>query len=171
MAKELKNLIVKEYETKLKDVDNFVVVSYRGVGALESVELRDKLRQSNVMFNVVKNSLVAIVFKELGCSELNDFVDGPSAVATNKGESVDLVKALVACSDKYSGFNLNGGYFDGQKVSAAEIDELSKIPDRSVVNAQILGGIKAPMVGIVSSVNTIMRNLLFCLKEIKGKKQ
>ena len=170
MAKELKKIIVEEYMARFKDADNYVVVSSRGVGAMDSVQLRDKLRDSNVMLSVVKNSLVTIVFKELGYSGLNDFLDGPSAVVTNQGESVDLVKPLVACVDKYSGLKINGGCFGGREVTSAEIDELSKIPDRSVLNAQILGGIKAPLVGVVNCVNTVMRNLLFCLKEIEGKK-
>lgn len=171
MAKELKNLIVKEYLTKFKDIRNFVIVSCKGVNALEAVELRERLRNNGVMFRVVKNSLIIIAFKEIGISELNEYVNGPCAVAANTNDCVELAKALADCERELENFKINGGYLDGRQVSSDEIVELSKIPDRSVVNAQILAGICSPMVGMVNVLNGVLRNLLVCLKEIRDKKQ
>ena len=171
MAKELKNLMVKEYVASLKDKKNFVLVSYQGVNSLEAVEYREKLRNSGVIFSVVKNSLIAIAFKEIGIPELKEYVHGQCAVAANVEECVVLAKALVDCEKEVENFKINGGYLDGRQVSPASIVELSKIPDRSVVNAQILAGIRSPMVGIVSGLNGVLRKLAVCFKEIKEKKQ
>lgn len=171
MARELKNLIVKEYLAEYKGSSNFVLLSYQGLNALESIELREKLQNKNVAFKVLKNSLSIIVFKELGVTELIDYVTGQCALATNTGDSIEFVKALVGCLAGYPSLKINGGVFEGKQVSVDEIETLSKIPDRSVLYAQILGGIKSPMVGIVNSINCVLRNLLFCLNEIKEKKQ
>ncbi|MGR3178010.1 MAG: 50S ribosomal protein L10 [Candidatus Anammoxibacter sp.] len=171
MAKELKNLMVKEYVASLKDKKNFVLVSYQGVNSLEAVEYREKLKKSGVVFSVVKNSLIAIAFKELGIPDLKKYVHGQCAVAANIEECVVLAKALVDCEKKVENFKINGGFLDGRQVSLANIVELSKIPDRSVVNAQILAGIRSPMVGIANGLNGVLRKLAVCFKEIKEKKQ
>lgn len=171
MAKELKNLIVKEYLLNFKEKKNFALVSFHGVSALEAIELREKLRNNGVMLRVVKNSLVIIAFKEIGIPELNEYVNGPCAVATNINDCVGLAKALVDCEKEVENLKINGGYLDGRQVSSVDIVELSKIPDRSVVNAQILAGIRSPMVGMVNVLSGVLRNLVICLKEIMKKKQ
>lgn len=170
MAKELKNLIVKEYLSSFKDIKNFVIVSYRGVNSLESDELRAKLRKSGIVFRVVKNSLIVLAFKELGIQELNDYINGPCAIATNKDDGIELVKSIVGCKKDVKSLEINGGYIDGRQVPSEEISELAKLPDRNVLNAQILAGISSPMVGFVNVFNCVLRNLLVCLKEIKEKK-
>lgn len=171
MAKELKNLIVKEYLSDFRGIKNFVLVSYQGIGALKAVELRGKLKSGGIMFRVVKNSLIIIAFKEIGITELIEYVNGQCAVAASSDDCVDLAKALVDCGKKVESFKINGGYLDGRRVSSSEIVELSKIPNRSVINAQILAGICSPMSGILNALNGVLRNLLVCLKEIRDKKQ
>ena len=170
MAKELKKLIVNEYLSSFKDTKNFVIVSYQGVNSLEADDLRGKLRKSGVIFEVVKNSLIVLAFKELGIQELNDYVNGPCAIATNKDDGIELVKSIVGCKKDIKSLKINGGYIDGRKIPSEEISELAKLPDRNVLNAQILAGISSPMVGLVNVFNGILRNLLVCLKEIKDKK-
>ncbi len=171
MAKEIKNIIVNEYTSRYKNNKNFVLFSFKGISAAKSDELRETLRKSGVMFTVVKNSLIVIVFKELGVESLSEFVNGPCAIATNEGESIELVKVLTGCVEKIPSLKINAGHFDGRLTSVSEIEELSKIPDKSVLHAQILAGIQAPMVGIVSAVNSVMRGIAICLKEIRDKKQ
>lgn len=171
MAKELKKIIVNEYLTEYKDKKNFIFVSCKGINALESINVREKLRNSGIMFRVVKNSLILIVFKEIGLTELSKYIEGFCAVATSKGDCVELAKVLVDCSKKVENLKINGGYLDGQQMQPDGIVELSKLPNRSVVNAQILSGIRSPMVGLANAFNSILRSLLTCLKEISDKKQ
>ncbi|MGR3220457.1 MAG: 50S ribosomal protein L10 [Candidatus Anammoxibacter sp.] len=171
MAKELKKFIVKEYVASLKDKKNFILVSYQGVNSLEAVGYREKLKKSGVIFNVVKNSLITIAFKEIGLPELKEYVFGQCAVAANIEECVVLAKVLVDCEKDIENLKINGGFLDGKQVSPSSIIEFAKIPDRSVINAQILAGIRSPMVGIANGLNGVLRKLAICFKEISEKKQ
>lgn len=171
MAKELKNLIVKDYKNGFEGVTNFILVTFHNVGAVDSGLLRGKLKEKGMTVRVVKNSLVVIAFRDAGMPELAANVSGPCAVATNRGECVDLAKVLVECEKEVENFKINGGFLDGRVATPDDILALSKVPDRSVVNAQVLAGIKAPMAGIAGALNSVLRSLLVCLQEIKDKKQ
>jgi len=171
MAKELKNLIVRDYRNGFDGIKNFVLVTFHNVGASDSGSLRSKLKENGMAVRVVKNSLVVIAFREMGLSELADKVSGPCAVATNSGECVDLAKILVNCEKDVGSFKINGGFLDGRVATPDDIVALSNVPDRSVVNAQILAGIKSPLVGIAGALNNVLRSMLVCFQEIEKKKQ
>lgn len=171
MAKEFKNLVVKEYLASYKEIDNFIIVSCQGVNALDSNALRENLRAGNVAFKVVKNSLVVIVFKEMGITGLGSYINGQCAVISNSGDSVELVKLLMSCAAKYPNLKINRGCFSGREVSSEEINVLSKLPDRSVINAQIAASIRAPIVGILNGINAVLRSMLTCFSEIEKKKK
>ena len=171
MAKELKKIIVKEYFSFLEDKKNYIFVSFKGLNSLATNELRDGLRNKGIVFRVVKNSLLIIALKEIGNVGVSDLVSGNCGIAVTDGDCVELSKAVIDCEKKAGNFKVTSGYLDGQNVDVDKITLYSTIPDRSVVNCQVLSGIRSPMVGIANSLNAIMRNLHVCLNEIKNKKE
>ena len=171
MAKELKKIIVKEYFSFLKDKENYIFISFNGLSSLDTNELRENLRCKGVVFRVVKNSLLILAFKEIGNDNLSGLVNGNCGVAVTDGDCVELSKAVIECEKKVDKFKITSGYLDGQSVNIDKITEYSTIPDRSVLNCQILSGIRSPMTGIASSLNAVLRSLHTCLNEIKNKKE
>ena len=55
--------------------------------------------------------------------------------------------------------------------TAAQVAEISKLPSKEVLVAQMLGIIQSPMRGIVVCVNGVMQGLVIALEEIRKKKE
>ena len=50
MANELKKLVVKELISNYRKTDNYVVVGYQGIKALEFDQIRKDLRRKKILF-------------------------------------------------------------------------------------------------------------------------
>ena len=171
MANELKKLIVKEMIAQYRNTNNFLVVGYQGINSLQFDELRKNLRKKKIHLEIAKNSLAAIAFKEIGIAGIVNILTGPSAIATSKDDPAIMAKETIEWSKKIPAFSLRGGFFDGAMLSADDINKLAKLPTMPVLRAQIVTGINAPIVGVVSSFNAVLRGLATVFQAFKDKKE
>ena len=170
MSKALKKLIVEELITDYRDKKNLVLVNFKGINAQQTNILKRSLGEENISARVVKNSLAAIAFKEIGISALGQMLEAPTVVATNDDDPVGLAKALKKYSKEISGFDIVGGWVDGELMSIEDISAMASIPPREVVLTQIVFAIKAPMVHLANVFNATAKNICQVLHAIKEKK-
>lgn len=171
MSKELKKLVVKELKSNYQDVNNFIVIKFKGISALQANTLRRDLSENDIRMRVVKNSLVSITFKELGIPALGQMLEGPSAIATSNNGPIALIKVLTKWSEKIKEFQIIGGLMDGRLLSVQDIKTLSSIPSKEVLLTQILFAIRTPITQLANVFNAVINNLYFVLSEIKDKKE
>ena len=170
MSKALKKLIVEELVADYRDKKNLILVNFKGINAQQTNVLKRDLTGKNINARVVKNSLAAIAFKEIGIAELGNMLEAPTVVATNEDDPVELAKTLEKYSKEISGFDIVGGWVDGELMSIEDISTLASIPPREVVLTQIVFAIKAPMVQMANVFNATANNLCQVLHAIKEKK-
>lgn len=171
MPNELKELVVKEMVSRYRKSNNYLVVSYQGINALQFDELRKDLRKKHISLEIVKNSLAEIAFKEVGNAGVAGLLKGPSAIVTGVEDPVVMAKEAIEWSKKIPFFSLRGGFIDGTVVSAGEVNNLAKLPSMPVLRTKIVTSINAPIVGVVNAFNVILRNLANVLQVIKDKKE
>lgn len=171
MANELKKLVVKEMVSQYRNTGNYLVVGYQGINSLQFDELRKNLRKKKIHLEIVKNSLAAIAFKEIGIAGIVSLLSGPSAIATGENDPVIMAKETIEWSKKIPAFNLRGGFVDGAMLSADDIKNLAKLPTMPVLRTQIVVGINAPIAGVVNSFNAVLRGLATVLLAIKESKE
>ncbi len=171
MANELKQLVVKEMVSRYHTVNNYIVVGYQGIKALEFDQLRKDMHKKNIDLEIVKNSLAAIAFREIGVSGIVSLLNGPTAIVTGGEDPVLLVKEIIEWSKKISQLRLRGGFVDGATLSVGDIDNLAKLPTLPVLRTQIVTSINTPVVGVVSAFNSILRSLATVLQAVKDQKE
>ncbi|MBT3880411.1 MAG: 50S ribosomal protein L10 [Candidatus Scalindua sp.] len=170
MSKALKKLIVEELIADYRDKKNLVLVNFKGIDAQQTNILKRDLSEKNIKARVVKNSLAAIAFKEVGIETLGQMLAAPTVVATNEDDPVELAKTLKKYSKEISGFDIVGGWVDGELMSVEDISTLASIPPREVVLTQIVFAVQAPMVQVANVFNATAKSLCQVLHAIKEKK-
>lgn len=171
MANELKELVVKGLISNYRNTSNYLVVSYQGIKALEFDQLRKDLRKKKICMEIVKNSLAVIAFKELGITGLVSMLIGPSAIVTGGDDPVVMAKETLEWSKKIPFLRLRGGFVDGTTVSVNDINDLAKLPAMPVLRTQIITGINAPIAGVASAFNAVLRSLATVFQAVKDKKE
>jgi len=101
MSRKAKGLMQDELKRRFADVAECAVVSIRGIPGTENNQLRSELTDKDIRLTVVKNSLAARAFAELGRDNMKELFDGPCALVYGGDSIVDVVKALVESARRY----------------------------------------------------------------------
>ncbi len=129
---EQKKAIVAELSERLKNSVTGVVVSYQGINTEDDTKLRKELRENNVKYTVVKNTLLSRACEEAGLDELKPVLEGTTALATSDSEYAAAARILCGYAKDHDNFKVKSGYLDGAVVDMDTIVSLSKLPTRDV---------------------------------------
>ncbi|WP_334136514.1 50S ribosomal protein L10, partial [Muricomes intestini] len=88
MAKvELKQPVVNAISEEIKDAQAVVLVDHRGLTVAQDTELRKQLREAGVTYKVYKNTMMKRAFEGTEFEGLQEYLEGPSAMAVSKDDA------------------------------------------------------------------------------------
>ena len=154
-VQENKKEAVADLKSRFDGISSFIFTDYRGLTVAQITEIRDKLRTSDTEFKVVKNRFAKIAMKDLGITDVDDFLKGPTAVAAVPGESNDVAKALFEFA-KGMPLTVKGAVINGELFDAAKIEAFSKLPGRTQLIAMLMGLMKAPVQKLAATLQAIV---------------
>ncbi len=169
MSKKLKELVCRELEEHYRDLESCVLVDYQGVDGRTMTGVRAQLRERNVSMRVVKNSLAVLALRNVGKGSVAEMLDGPCALMTSATDPVELVKAVADAAREIEALEIKGGLIEGERLDGGQIVQLSKIPSRDVLNAQIAGVFAAPMVQLAGVLQAIARAMAYGFAAYRDK--
>lgn len=170
MPAEKKIEQVKQIKEYLKNNPNIIFTDYRGLSVSQIRQIRNKLREKNIAYKVIKNRLMKIAAQDAGITEVIPMLDGPVATAFNIDEASDAAKVISSFTSEFSEFEIKGGFLDGQLLTSQQIKELSKLPGREQLIAQLLGTLLAPVSSFARVINAPVQSLARALKQIEESK-
>lgn len=160
-----KETTVNEIQEQLARCTIAITTNYRGLTVRNMSQLRQRLRGVGVELRVVKNSLAARAAQQADRPGLLQVMEGPTAIVLSYGDVQESAKALDEfIRTSRLPLSIQGAVLDGQVLSAVEVVALANLPTRAVLLAQLLGGMQAPMVSLVSVLGGVLRSLLGVLE-------
>ena len=152
LAKKQQN--VAELTEALKGAATYVFVSTRGLTVEQDTKLRAELRGAGVKFQVIKNTTLKRVFKELGIDGVESMFEGPTAVGYSD-EVTAPAKILAKYAEDIEPMEIKGGVIDGKVASVAEIIALSKVPDVDTLRTQVAYSLLFPFTKLAMLVKAV----------------
>ena len=166
-----KQILTKEYLTRLNASPFFIVVDYRGLKVGHMTELRSRLTKAGAEIHVVKNSLFRIAAQEAGVPDLNGALAGQIAVVTGQKDFSATAKTLKTFGAEFDKLKIHFGYLNNKRVEQAEILILADLPGLEVLRGTLLGVINAPATKLVVLLNTPGSQLARVIKAKADKGQ
>jgi large subunit ribosomal protein L10 len=162
MDRNEKERVVAELTAQLREVDTLIVADYRGLTMPQIDSLRGRLIEHGARFTVVKNTLTRRAAESAGADALLALLEGPSAIAfiASDGDMVAVAKALADSARETRVLEIRGGLLQGRTISAADVDELAKLPPFDVLRGQVLGAIVAPLQNLLGLVSAPLQDLV-----------
>lgn len=142
---EEKKRTVDEMTERLKSKSG-VFVDYRGITGVEATQMRAKLREANVEYSVIKNSLMRFAVKNAGFDELEDILVGTTSLATSADDPIAPARVIKEFADSLPDyFEIKAGFMDGKILSKSEVLAIASILPLPILQAQFLGTLLAPI--------------------------
>ena len=156
MAKvELKQPIVDEISSVMKDAASVVVVDYRGLTVAEDTQLRKQLREAGVSYKVYKNTLVSRAVEGTDFESLRDVLEGPSAFAVSTEDATAPARVLAEFAKKADKLEIKAGVVEGNFYDAKGMQTIASIPSREVLISKLLGSLQSPITNFARVLNQI----------------
>ena len=156
MAKvELKQPVVQEIAENVKDAQAVVLVDARGLNVAQDTQLRRALRAENVFYKVYKNTMMTRAFKDTDFAQLDDLLNGPSALAVSKEDPAAPARVLVKFAKTNPDLELKGGVVEGKFYDADALKGIALIPSRDELLSKLLGSIQSPITNFARVVKQI----------------
>ncbi|MFC1479057.1 50S ribosomal protein L10 [Planctomycetota bacterium] len=169
MPSRLKTLMVEEYSHQLNSMGDMFAVCYTGLKVAENNELRTELNKSGNFLMHVRNRIFKIALQNAGLDDFAEFVEGPTGIVFGE-DIINGIKIINKYAKKNKGIDVRGGYFEGRILTPAEVMELSQIPSREILISQVMTVIQAPVAGVASVLQALVRKLVLTVKEIEKTK-
>jgi ribosomal protein L10 len=170
MSKLVKNLIERELQGRLKDVEAVAVISPRGIDGHKNNAIRRKLRQQGLRMVVVKNTIARRATGQSRIQGFDKLLDGPSAVIYGKASISTVARMLLDEKKADDKIELRGIFFDGEiYAGSAGVEQVSKLPTREEAIGQLVALVLSPGGNIASALKGPAGRLAGIVKAIEEK--
>jgi len=168
---EEKKRIAKDLNERFSKAAVTIVTDYKGLDVAAINDLRRKLRQEEVEYQVAKNSLLVRASEDTDVALIKDTFKGPNAVAMSYGDPVAPAKILSEFAKDNKVFEIKIGVMDGKILDANAIKSLAALPSREVLLGTFVSTLNNLPTGFVRTLAEIPRQMLNVLQAVKDQKE
>jgi large subunit ribosomal protein L10 len=161
---------VGEIADKLKAAKVVVITDYRGLTVAQLGDLRAKLRQSDVEYRVIKNTLAKRAADAAGVPDLAPALTGPVAFALGYDDLSAPARLLGEwVRSTRLKLDITGGLVEGRFFGAEQVRQLADLPPKEVLISQLLGTIQTPAASLLTAIASPAQQLLSVLEQKKNQ--
>ncbi|MDD2647044.1 MAG: 50S ribosomal protein L10 [Patescibacteria group bacterium] len=160
---------IKDLVAKMKSL---VLIDYYGLKVKEVNQLRQELRKNNCQYVVAKKTLLKKAFKEQGLEDDSvDKLQGGIGMALGLEDEVAPARVITAFKKDHDKMNIHGGIFNKAFITLEQVKQISILPSKEQLLAQVVYTIKAPLQNMVGAMHGNLRKLVYALQAVTDKKK
>lgn len=165
LTREQKEQIVQEASDQLEKSKAVLLVNFTGLKVKEERDLKKKLREQGIVFEVIKNTLFKIALAKAKITLDEALLDQPIALIWSAEDEVMPAKITVGFTKETQKLQLVGGIIDQKFIDPDLIKQLAALPGREELYAKLVGTLNAPMSRLVNVLQGNLRSLVYILKQ------
>lgn len=170
-TREQKQEEIDALNQELKTTANALIVSFQGLTVEKDQQLRRQLREAQLSYRVVKNTLAARAVEGTPLAELRDQFTGPTAIAYSARDAVSLAKVLSKFAKENAQFTFKAGVVEGRVIAIKDIDALATLPSKEELISKIMFLANAQAQRLAVALAGTARNLAVVLSEVAKQKE
>jgi large subunit ribosomal protein L10 len=161
---------VTELQEKIGRAKIMVVSDYLGYSVKQITDLRKKLHAEEAEFRVVKNTLIERALTAAGLEPVKAQLKGSTALLIGYQDAVTPLKVLVKFIKDNEKGRIRVGVMEAKVFGEKDLTEISKLPAREVLLGRVVGGLQAPISGLVNVLQGPIRKLVYALDAVRKQK-
>jgi large subunit ribosomal protein L10 len=155
---------IDDLASQLTSADLIVLTDYRGLKVSDLQDLRSNLRPIDGEFRIAKNTLTRIAAQRAGIEGLDPMLEGPLALGIAKGDIVAFAKVLADFARTSRMLEIRGGVMDNRFISAKDVESISSMPSKEILQGKLLGLLQTPMNLLAGVLGGPSRSLAYLLR-------
>ncbi|MEG2086416.1 MAG: 50S ribosomal protein L10, partial [Clostridia bacterium] len=137
--------VIEDIKAKIEKCASMVVIDYRGLTVELDTALRKEFRENGIEYKVVKNTMVRIALNELGYTEFDELLQGPTAIAFGYSDSILPIKVANDAITRLNKMSIKCGLVDKSFCNETTMKALSKVPSKITLLSMLCNVLQAPI--------------------------
>lgn len=164
--------IVNELKEKISNAKSITFIDYQGLDVNNINEFRQQMTDEESESVIAKNTLLKLALEDEGIdtNEMTDHLKGPTAAIFSYKDPVAYLKPLFEFAKKLSLPKVKFALIEGVFTAAEKVEQISELPSREQLLAQVVGGLKSPLSGFINVIGGNRRKLVNVLTKIADEK-
>ncbi|MBP9841453.1 MAG: 50S ribosomal protein L10 [Simkaniaceae bacterium] len=165
-----KTLLLDEIKERGQASNAVVLFKYMQLNPNRAHQLRQEIMKSGGRMTVASKRMILKAFDSVGIEFSSLTLDGHVAFVTTGKDSVETTKVLCQFQENnQETLQILGGYFEGKVCSKSDVVQISKLPGKDEMRAQLLGLFEAPMSQLVGVMDSLLTSVPYCLENKSSK--
>ena len=160
MNRKEKEQVISDLHKRVERFKAVVLTNYRGLKVEQMNQIRQRLREEKISYNVVKNTMMKLASEGTDLEKLKDQFEGPTAVAIAYEDPIPLAKILTEFQKTLPALEIKAVLVEGKVTPPSEVKSLASMPPREVIFAQVLGGIQTPGGQLAGTILSAVQQVL-----------
>jgi len=174
ISRKQKESVVATLVEELGEARSVILADFTGINVEEMTNLRFQMRENNVNFVVVKNTLLQRIFNQIEVKKdegVYTMMEGPTVLAYSADEILPI-KIIKKFAEDHRGLpQVKGGFVSGETYEVSKLMQLADIPSRDELLAKLLGSASSPLQNFVSVGSGIIRKFFYAVNAIRESKE
>ena len=132
--------------------------------------MRRSLKESDIEYRVVKNTLARIASDETPLSVAKDHFTGPVGLAIGYDDPVIVAKKVLEFAKENEKFGITYGVIEGRLIDVGALKDVAKLVSREVQLSILAGALSAPLSKMASLLQATIQRFGYVLNALKEKK-
>ena len=166
-----KELEIETLRREFQESPNAVLVGFKGLKVGDDERLRRELRQANLSYRVVKNTLAIRAAKGTPMEQVEGSFTGATAVALSRNDPVTLAKVLSKWGKDSAVFSFKAGIVDGRAIEGKDVETISNLPSKEDLISKVMFVINSGAQRFAMVTNAVARNFTIVVDQIRAQKE
>ncbi|MBI2193221.1 MAG: 50S ribosomal protein L10 [Planctomycetes bacterium] len=161
MPSRLNEYLMTELTNQFQEVRHGIFVDYTGLNAVEAHVLRGRLLKGALRMQVLKNRVAKLALQPAVGADIGVLLRGPVAVIYGSEDPVQAAKTVLECVQATGKLKVRGGFVEGMALEPGAVEQLARMPSKSDLLGQIVGGFTAPAANWAGCLDGLFRQFNF----------
>ena len=160
-----KQLLLDDIKDRIDASNALVITRYSKLAPNVVASFRDNLTKTGGSLAVVKKRVLLKAAVASGIALKSEDLQGHIAVIFLSEDPFATTKAIYQFSEQNEKvLEILGGRFEGTLCSAQDVEQISKLPSKDEMRAQLLGTLEAPLSQTLAVVDALLTSVMHCLE-------
>ncbi len=160
-----KQLLLDEIKHKIVGSKAIVLASYKRLAPNAAATFRVNLAKTGGSLEVVKKRVLVKAAKAADVALDPALLQGHIAVVFADQDPIQTAKVVYQFRrENDEVLDVIGGRFEGTFCSASDVEQISKLPSKDEMRAQLLGTLEAPLSQTLSVIQALLTSVMYCLE-------
>ncbi len=174
MTRDEKNIELQNLTQQVAELNSFVLADSSTLDVAKITQFRRLCHKNGVTMKVVKNTLLrkALEASDQDYGDLMNLLVGPTSLmyASEAKYSAKVIKDFR--DEENEKPLLKGAYVDGSIfIGDDKLKELANLKSKSELIAEVISLLEAPMMNVLSSLNSAERSIAGVVKTLSERKE